>query len=167
MGGLYNRPYLNLNGRLFTSDGTTETSATGTHFCRLIRWQHSWECSPRMALRVHVVRSWCVCFLGDDSTLITSQVLSHQYLRLRYWHEFCRRTSSVSLACFQLMFLMFLLTFVSLASLSLASLRSAAEYPLYSFTSVSGLLLCSFTSVSGILLCSRGQVVVRPVAKVE
>ena len=145
MGGLYNRPYLNLNGRLFTSDGTTETSATGTHFCGLIRWQHSWECSPRMALQVHVVRSWCVCFLGDDSTLITSQVLSHQNLRLRYWHEFCRRTSSVSLACFQLMFLMFLLTSVSLASLSLASLRSEVEYPLN----------------------SRGQVVARPVAKVE
>ena len=108
MGGLYNRPYLNLNGRLFTSDGTTETSATGTHFCGLIRWQHSWECSPRTALRVHVVRSWCVCFLGDDSTLITSRVLSHQYLRLRYWHEFCPRTSSVSLASLRLLFLLLL-----------------------------------------------------------
>ena len=69
---------------------------------------------------VHVVRSWCVCFLGDD------------------WHEFSRRTSSVSLACFQLIFLMFLLT-----SVSLASLRSAVECPLN----------------------SRGQVVARPVAK--
>ena len=30
MGGLFIRPYLDLNGRLFTSDGTTGTSATGT-----------------------------------------------------------------------------------------------------------------------------------------
>ena len=28
---------------LFTS-GTSGTSATGTHFCGLIRWQHSWDC---------------------------------------------------------------------------------------------------------------------------
>ena len=126
MGCLYNRPYLDLNGRLFTSR-TSGTSATGTHFCGLIRWQHSWECSPRMALRVHVVRSWCVCFLGDDSTLITSQVLSHQYLRLRYWHEFCRRTSSVSLACFS--------TYVSHVSLNFCF--SCFSFSCFSSTSVS------------------------------
>ena len=64
-------------------------------------------------LCANVVRSWCICFLGDDRTLIPCRVLSH----------FCRIPSSAYLA----------------------SLRSAGEYP----------------------LDSRGQVVARPVSKVE
>ena len=94
-------------------------------------------------------------------------------------------SSVVERVPFLLLLFNFCFSCFSPTSVSLASVRSTVEYPLSSLSSVSGLLLryrhefwhfcripssvylASLRSAVGYPLDSRGQVVARPVAKVE
>ena len=159
MGGLYNRPYRDLNGRLFTS-GTSGTSATGTSAGwfggntvgiagRLI----SGSCGSRgishhsasqRSVSVSSDADWCVCRwhrpLYERCTIVV-----RLFSRWRL-HSDNLPCSFSSVSGLLLRYWHEFWHFCRIpSSVYLASLRSAVEYP----------------------LDSRGQVVARPVSKVE